>query len=82
MHLVLLGLDLLFPHLVVHLDQVESLLDKASDHRVLVVEQLEDHVHYLSLLKHDLSGHSEEQQSVVGEQDLLHHLVDLLLGPQ
>jgi len=80
MHLVLFGLDFLFPHFVVHLDQVESFFYEAADDRVLVVKELKDYVYYLGLLKHDFSSNSEQEKSVVSKQNLLDHFVVFLFS--
>ena len=64
------------------LDKVQCSAHQLSDVGILVVEQLEHHIHDLGLLQHQLPRDTEEQQSVVGVENLLYHLIILLLGSQ
>jgi hypothetical protein len=75
-------LDLLLPHVVVDLHVVEDGVDEDADVGVLVREELEHDRDHLRLVQHDLSRRLEEQELEEGVQDLLHHLVVLLLGAQ
>ena len=82
MHLEALGLDFLLPVVVVDLHVVEDGVDENSNVRVLVREKFQNNADHLRLVEHHITSRPEEQELKEGVEDLLHHLVILLLGPE
>jgi len=79
MNLESLGLNFLFPRLVVNLDVVQNGINEHPDVGILVAEQFKYDRHHLSLVQHDFPRGCEEQEFEKRIKDLLHYLVILLL---
>ena len=78
-HLEALGLDLLLPIFIVDLDVVKNGVDEHSNVWIFVGEKLKDDGDHLRLVQDHIASGTEEQELEEGVQDLLHHLIILLL---
>ena len=76
------GLDLLFPHVIMNLNVVQDGIDQSADVRILIREKLQHNRHHLGLMKDDFSCRLKEEELEERVEDLLHHLIILLLGSQ
>lgn len=74
------GLDFLLPRVIVDLNVVEDGVDEDSNVRVLIREEFKHNRDHHGRVQHDFSSWAEEKEFKEGVQDLLHHLVVLLLS--
>ena len=76
------GFNLISPHLVMKLDVIQNGVNKPLNVWVLVTEKLKDYRDHLNLAQNDVPCWSEEQEFEESVQDLLNHLIILLLGSE